>query len=1166
MADSAHLIAELVGEALWPIAEALSRDASSQRAFLLSLGYSAPSPPAILGTLPAAVTPLVNALVDLDETREAMDHDAATASDVDAVLTRVFAGVVTVAGSVKAVSVSVAAELPGFEDRFYEYVLVRTVLERRPVLFAILNALGIFEVSIRELTDGAHQIAVPVLKFHSDRVGLLLGRFRELLATVYGFGTATIDTEALFANVGRLSTLVGVVPSLQFPTSEAAAAYGMPVPSDPADLPRQMLLPIGDLGGTELAVAVFPVSSVGGAAQPLALTVEVTGAGTTSIPLTPNVNLELEVAGDVSTGLGILLRPDQPPVFLRNVLGAGGATALSSASAELRLVITDGTEPPLATGGGIELLAVGGGSVLRADRIELAATARTASSGSDIGFRAALRGGTLSIAGGQGDGFIASVLPSRPIETRFDVGVEWSRVTGFHFQLSGSVETTVAINRTIGPFELQRLRLQIATSNQVGLDFSLDGGLKLGPVTVSVQRLGGRLAFAFVRGNLGPFDMTSGFLPPTGLGIAIEAGPVSGGGFLAVRDGTYFGALELSVYGVAVKAFGLIEATLQTGPGFSFVILISAEFTPIQLGLGFTLNGVGGLIGINRTVDAAALSRAVVDGKIDDILFPRDVVQNAPALVHDLGAYFPAAKDRTIFGPLAKIGWGTPTLVEGKLGFILELPGPILSILGNIQAHLPKSAPGGKALVILNLDIAGRLDFPKKHFELEGRLHDSFVGNYPVSGGMATRLDWGDRPSFAVSLGGFNPNFNPPSGFPQLQRLSVDLGLNGNPSVTLSGYLALTSNTAQIGAALDARVSKYGASLRGNLAFDALFVFSPFSFEADLSGGVHVDFHGVGFNLTFHGHVSGPSPWRITGEVCVGVWFASACVGFNETLGDENKPVLPRLDPWEGAEKDKPLSEQEVPGLKPALKDARNWSGVLPPGVVTGVSYRKDSGGAVPIDPVGVATFRQKAVPLDYAITRFAGTSPKNPGAAFRIVSVSVTGSSGPPLSTNPVSDYFAPGQYREMKNAEKLSSPAYDRLNAGFELMSAAVRAGAAVTKTPEFDTTVVDEQGVSSPAPVYTPTPQHLGGMVSAAAAARLGLRLSGAGRFTDLTLPRKVTDTTETYVVTNKAALIAIAGSDGGLSRSDASALADGLSASGERSRRNYQVLPSYLAQAA
>jgi len=35
---------------------------------------------------------------------------------------------------------------------------------------------------------------------------------------------------------------------------------------------------------------------------------------------------------------------------------------------------------------------------------------------------------------------------------------------------------------------------------------------------------------------------------------------------------------------------------------------------------------------------------------------------------------------------------------------------------------------------------------------------------HPIGGDMAFRLDWGASPEFLVSLGGFNPTFQPPPG------------------------------------------------------------------------------------------------------------------------------------------------------------------------------------------------------------------------------------------------------------------------------------------------------------------------------------------------------------------------------------------------------------------
>ena len=91
--------------------------------------------------------------------------------------------------------------------------------------------------------------------------------------------------------------------------------------------------------------------------------------------------------------------------------------------------------------------------------------------------------------------------------------------------------------------------------------------------------------------------------------MAIRAEGISGGGFLDFDPPHYVGMMQLSFQNeIDVTAFGLITTKLPDGrPGFSLVISILAEFQPIQLGLGFALTGVGGVIGINRHMNEEAL-------------------------------------------------------------------------------------------------------------------------------------------------------------------------------------------------------------------------------------------------------------------------------------------------------------------------------------------------------------------------------------------------------------------------------------------------------------------------------------------------------------------------------------------------------------------------------
>jgi hypothetical protein len=106
-------------------------------------------------------------------------------------------------------------------------------------------------------------------------------------------------------------------------------------------------------------------------------------------------------------------------------------------------------------------------------------------------------------------------------------------------------------------------------------------------------------------GALGPVDLSFRFKPPEGVGLAVDAGIIAGGGFLRIDQarGEYSGALQLEFADfLSLAAIGLITTRNPDGsPGFSLLIVITAEFPGggIQLGYGFTLLAVGGLLGLN---------------------------------------------------------------------------------------------------------------------------------------------------------------------------------------------------------------------------------------------------------------------------------------------------------------------------------------------------------------------------------------------------------------------------------------------------------------------------------------------------------------------------------------------------------------------------------------
>src|SRR5205085_3242250 len=143
-----------------------------------------------------------------------------------------------------------------------------------------------------------------------------------------------------------------------------------------------------------------------------------------------------------------------------------------------------------------------------------------------------------------------------------------------------------------------------------------------------------------------------------------DAVVVKGGGFLSFNDQeeSYAGVLELAIEDVIqIKAIGLLTTKMPDGShGFSLLVILTAQFPAIQLGFGFALTGLGGLAGINRTIDTEALRSGVRNGTVSSIMFPDDPVANAPKIVSDVGAVFPPAVGRYVFGPMVELAWGTP--------------------------------------------------------------------------------------------------------------------------------------------------------------------------------------------------------------------------------------------------------------------------------------------------------------------------------------------------------------------------------------------------------------------------------------------------------------------------------------------------------------------------
>ncbi|WP_317127281.1 DUF6603 domain-containing protein, partial [Hymenobacter rubripertinctus] len=388
----------------------------------------------------------------------------------------------------------------------------------------------------------------------------------------------------------------------------------------------------------------------------------------------------------------------------------------------------------------------------------------------------------------------------------------------------------------------------------ISLSLSATGSVSLGPIILNVEEVGAQasLDFSSELSVTGPSKLDISFQLPKGIGIEVDSDTVTGGGYLYFNPAAkqYAGVANLTLNKkINLNAIGLLQTELPAGrDGYSLLLLITATgFKPLQLGLGFTLNGIGGLVGVNRAANTDYLRGLLASGQLDQLLFPANVLDNPAAALALADASFPATEGRYVFGLLARIGWGAPkTLLTLDVGLIIELPAPVrLVLLGVLRATLPSF---DKPILRLRADFVGSVDFGAGSVEFDATLHDSSIlDRFPLSGDGAFRLYQGQNPVFLLTAGGFHPAFQPPANanLPTLQRLRLALADSRDFRLVLHTYLAITSNTVQVGARLDLFVDlPLGFSLEGHLFFDTLFQFNPFRLDVQIGAGVAIKRNG----------------------------------------------------------------------------------------------------------------------------------------------------------------------------------------------------------------------------------------------------------------------------------------------------------------------------------
>lgn len=571
----------------------------------------------------------------------------------------------------------------------------------------------------------------------------------------------------------------------------------------------------------------------------------------------------------------------------------------------------------------------------------------------------------------------------------------------------------------------------------------LNGTLELGPLkltlsssslTVQPKLPDGTVAPAFVIGPYQPSGIAASIASPIGSGLP------GGGSILRLPNGAGFGGtLNIPLGAVSIDASAVLERTPDGAPSF-LAIMAVGFIPPIQLSFGFSLDRVGGMVGVNRTADTDALALALRSGAAGDVLFAAGLPAVPASFIDALRRFFPAFVGRHLIAPTLRISWlsvGSGSLMSLDIAVIVELPTGKVVLVGVAKVELP-GAPG---IIHLRLDVLGVIDPAQSLVAIDASLVDSHVlGVFSVYGDAGARMSWGSQAYSVVSVGGFYPGFNPePARLPPLRRAGLALEAP-TPGIRIraEGYFAVTTNTIQFGGRLDITISM-GLSAHGFLQLDALVQFRPFRFVANASAGFDIRAGGFSFcGVRLDGTISGPGPLVVRGKLTIDTFLFDISWDESFSIGSGPGDMVPNP----GALLAAMVGEIGKPG---------NFRAALASDPAVVLEPRGARPGVAAVPPTGTLKWSQRRAPLDFPVDRVDGVPLGSPQG----VRVTTPGSGVP--------ESFSPGSYCNLTQAEALSRPPFDILNAGVLLSN-----GAPVESAPLVDNRQVDVIVILGPDPI--------------------------------------------------------------------------------------------------
>ncbi|WP_183573680.1 DUF6603 domain-containing protein [Mucilaginibacter sp. X5P1] len=394
----------------------------------------------------------------------------------------------------------------------------------------------------------------------------------------------------------------------------------------------------------------------------------------------------------------------------------------------------------------------------------------------------------------------------------------------------GSLATSVNVQRSFGPVQIQSVGFQIVNSNSLALQIS--GGVSLGGLSIGLTALEVIIPISL---PLSPSFSLGGLeVAYTGTGFNIA------GGLLTVPNQTpaeYIGNLSVKAGPFGATAFGMYS-TVDGQPSLFAYVAVSVPLGGFPF---FFVTGLAGGFGYNAQINLPTISTVATYPLIQAVT--NIPPQTATQVQADLQQLVTTQVNQNWLA--AGIGFSSFEMLNSFALLTVSFGNTFaVALMGESTLTIPLTVDGETPVSpIAQAQMQILIEFLPSNgiFSVNAQLSPaSYVlsKDAKLTGGFAFDIWFSPSPysgDFVVTLGGYNPYYVPQKYYPTVPLLGISWQLSSALSITGGAYFALTPSVIMAGGSLNAVFQAWDIRAWFTAEADFLIRFKPFSFYASLN-------------------------------------------------------------------------------------------------------------------------------------------------------------------------------------------------------------------------------------------------------------------------------------------------------------------------------------------